>query len=110
MLRLKKVRLDEFKTAEQIRDYILNYRTDSEEDFVGGRISPCFSLSWKRDHWVVKENYKKISTIEPKMLPKGFDLRAKPFLEDSLAILRKGGLKGLDRYMRALKRRTEEIE
>lgn len=96
--------MDEFKTAEQVRDYILNYRADTEEEFLVGQMSPCFSLSWKRDHWIVKENYKKIGTIEAKMLPRNFDMKNRDFLQDSLAILRKGGWDGLVRYVKALKR------
>lgn len=96
--------MDELKTAEQVRDYILNYRSDGEEELIGNQVSPCFSLSWKRDHWLVKENYKKLGTIESKMLPKGFDLRNRDFVEDSLAILRKAGMEGLNSWLKALKR------
>lgn len=102
--------MDELKTAEQIRDYILNWRGEGEDEVFGSHVSPCYSLSWKRDHWVVKENRKKIGIIEAKMLPRGFDMRTRGFLEDSLAILRKGGLKALGTYLKALKRRAREEE
>lgn len=95
--------MDEFQTSEQLKDFILNYRSDTEEE-LGGVAGPCYGLSWKRDGWVIRQNKKKLGKIEAKDLPKGFNLQSPQFLADALAILRKSGMDGLNKYLRALKR------
>lgn len=92
----------EFLTSDELRDYILNYKveTDDEMDLAAG---PCYSVSWKKDHWVVKENNKKIHTITFDDVPVDFQLQKPEFCFKVLHILRTGGLEALMKFIAGFK-------
>ena len=99
--------MDEFRTPEELKAFILNYRSEVEDELVG-QVGPCYGLSWKKDAWIIRQNNKKLGTISEKDVPRGFNLRAPEFLMDALAILRKSGLDGLTKYLKALKKASKE--
>lgn len=99
--------MDEFRTPEELKEFILNYRSEVDDELIG-QVGPCYGLSWRKDAWIIRQNNKKLGTIEQKDVPKSFDLRSPEFLMDALAILRKSGIDGLNKYLKALKKSVKE--
>lgn len=77
--------------------------TEQDDDFIRAS-GVCFSLSWKKDHWIVRLNNKKVGEIKQENLPKWLDIRDHEFILNALSALRKGHLDGLDKYIKGLKR------
>lgn len=96
--------MDSIQSADQVKEFLLNYNRVEGDEELSGTSGPCYSLSWKKDSWIIRENTRKIGTIEVKNLPRGFDMRHPDFLKDCLAILRSGQLEGLTKWLKAIKK------
>lgn len=92
--------MSEFKSTEELREFILN-RQDMDEDVLG--ISGhCWGLAWKKDRWVVRSNNKRVAEITSADVPEGFDMRTQEFSFNVLSALRKESIDGLNSYLKEI--------
>lgn len=86
--------MPEFKTSEDLKEFILNNRIETDDE-PKGTSGPCYSISFKKDKWIIRLNNKKILEFNKEELPHQYLKAGNTFVFDALAILRKEGLDGL---------------
>lgn len=98
-LKTKRCRV-EFKTSDELREFILN-RQEYDEDPVGN-FSPCNGLEWKKDRWIVRVDNKKITEITSKNVPANFNLKNTEFVFSAMKAMRSGGIDELQDFLKSL--------
>lgn len=79
--------MKEFDSPEELKRFLLNGAGDLDDDL---RSSPdvCFSLSWKKDSWIVRANNKRIGIITKENIPENIDMKDENLLFGMLGVLR----------------------
>lgn len=54
--------MKDFKTTEDLRQYLLSIPNEFNDEIVGAS-GACYSMSWKKDHWIARVNNKKIGIL-----------------------------------------------
>lgn len=94
----------EFNTPEALREYLLNVPGEFDEE-LSGSSGNCFSLSWKKDHWIIRVNNKRVGIITKADIPPNVNLNDSKFVLSMSSALRNcnGSLDKLRSYLRDLK-------
>lgn len=91
----------EFKSSEDLREFILNRQEHDDEP--NGVSGPCYEISWKKDRWLIRLNNKRVAEITKNDVPVGFDLRSNDFVLNLPKVLRTQGPEGLGTFLESLK-------
>ena len=98
--------MKDFKSPEELKEYLLNHPNDDNDDEMGLAPTSCYSLSWNKDHWIIRHNNKKQGVITSKDIPERYDLRENDLVFGMMSALRKGSLEGLNTYLEGLHENT----
>jgi len=81
--------MKDFKSPDDLKEFLLSTPADSGEDIFAYQ-NKCYSLSWKKDHWIVRSNNKKIGLVNKSDIPDTTDIKDIDVVSGMLSALRKG--------------------
>lgn len=79
--------MKEFNSPEELKEFLLNTPGDTEED-LNSSPGTCYSLSWKKDHWIIRANNKKVGVVTRKDVPGSTNIQDSNLLFAMLKVLR----------------------
>lgn len=97
--------MSDFDSTEDLKAYLLSHPYDSDEDVIQGS-GECYSLSWNKDHWIIRANNKKKGVITKEDIPDTYNIKDSDLIFNMLAALRKGSLSELNIYLEGLHENT----
>lgn len=79
--------MKEFNSPEELRQFLLSGPGEFD-DVLGSSPGKCYSLSWKKDHWIIRANNKKVGVITKDNIPVSMDIKDNDLLFEMLRVLR----------------------
>jgi hypothetical protein len=78
--------MKDLNSSKEVKKFLLS-DPDIEDD-IGESPRICYALAWKKDHWIIRANNKRVGMIVKKDIPEGMNLKSNSLVFGSLKVLR----------------------